>query len=275
MATYPNTTSASDVWSLRDVYKAEAGDEWPFISTLGRDYVSSYLATTGGSLITVSSGGDLRAAIDGATDGDAILVNEGTYQLGPAVGSDTLHSGKDVLIAGNTDVPQNVVLDFDHDTNTDIRDHDVFSTSCSTTNCQIAFLTFFRNPTTTINTNYNSTILGGGNGTTKGIAVNVYFDLDDKLVAWHYDNNENTAHDVRFLRCTFANYSTWTTSYSGRNDVIDVGNCLFDDTTVTNEYVNLGDNVTSGTVDTGNRTYNTSTYPTAGHLYIPNTTAVF
>jgi hypothetical protein len=29
MATYPNTTSASDVWSLRDVYKAEAGDEWP------------------------------------------------------------------------------------------------------------------------------------------------------------------------------------------------------------------------------------------------------
>ena len=29
MATYPNTTSASDIWSLRDVYKAEAGDEWP------------------------------------------------------------------------------------------------------------------------------------------------------------------------------------------------------------------------------------------------------
>jgi hypothetical protein len=31
MATYPNTTSASDIWSLRDVYKAEAGDEWPSI----------------------------------------------------------------------------------------------------------------------------------------------------------------------------------------------------------------------------------------------------
>jgi len=26
---YPTTSSASDVWSLRDVYKAEAGDEWP------------------------------------------------------------------------------------------------------------------------------------------------------------------------------------------------------------------------------------------------------
>ena len=33
MATYPNTTSASDVWSLRDVYNAEAGDEWPRISS--------------------------------------------------------------------------------------------------------------------------------------------------------------------------------------------------------------------------------------------------
>lgn len=29
---YPNTTNASDVWSLRDVYKAEASDEWPLIN---------------------------------------------------------------------------------------------------------------------------------------------------------------------------------------------------------------------------------------------------
>lgn len=29
MAQFPSDTSASDVWSLRDVYKAEAGDEWP------------------------------------------------------------------------------------------------------------------------------------------------------------------------------------------------------------------------------------------------------
>ena len=31
MASYPNTDAASAVWSLRDVYKAEAGDEWPSI----------------------------------------------------------------------------------------------------------------------------------------------------------------------------------------------------------------------------------------------------
>ena len=29
--TYPTSSSASDVWSLRDVYKAEAGDEWPSV----------------------------------------------------------------------------------------------------------------------------------------------------------------------------------------------------------------------------------------------------
>lgn len=28
---YPTTTAASDVWSLRDVYKAEAGDNWPAV----------------------------------------------------------------------------------------------------------------------------------------------------------------------------------------------------------------------------------------------------
>ena len=33
--TYPTSSSASDVWSLRDVYKAEAGDDWP---TLAPDF---------------------------------------------------------------------------------------------------------------------------------------------------------------------------------------------------------------------------------------------
>ncbi len=32
MAQFPNTTSASDIWSLRDIYKAVAGDKWPEVS---------------------------------------------------------------------------------------------------------------------------------------------------------------------------------------------------------------------------------------------------
>ena len=37
---YPTTSSASDVWSLRDAYKAEAGDNWPALSEpLSVDYL--------------------------------------------------------------------------------------------------------------------------------------------------------------------------------------------------------------------------------------------
>ena len=272
---HPSTSSAYGIWSLNEVRDAERGDNWPEVTTKGYGYASSYLATTGGSLITVASGGDVRAAIDGSTDGDAILIDEGTYAFGPATSQNTMHSGKEVLIVGNTDTPQSVVIDFDHDANGDIRDHPVFDSANSTTNTQLAFLTFYRNPTTTISTNYNSSLLKGGGGLSKGIAINVYFDLDNKLVSWHYDNNSLTTHDIRYLRCTFANYSSWATSYSGSNSVVDVGNCLFDDTTQTSEYVDLGGNVTSGTLNTTTRTYDTGTYATSGHLYIPNTTAVF
>ena len=274
---HPTPDSAYGIWSLNEIRDAVRGQNWPGseILTSGRLYADSYLATTGGSLITVASDGDVRAAIDGSTDGDAILIDEGTYAFGPATSSVLIHSGKEVLIAGNTDTPQSVVIDFDHDANGDTRDHPVFGAQNLTTNTQLAFLTFYRNPTTTISTNYNSSLLKGGGGQSRGIAVNVYFDLDDKLVAWHYDNNDYTTHDVRYLRCTFANYSSWTASYSGRDDVVDVGNCLFDDTTDQTEYVDLGSNVYSATVNTASRSYSTSSYPTAGHLYIPNTTAVF
>jgi len=57
--------------------------------------------------------------------------------------------------------------------------------------------------------------------------------------------------------------------------VITVTDCLFDDSTDTTEYVNGGGNTTGATVDTTNRSYNTGTYTSSGHLYIPNTTAVF
>lgn len=40
MATYPSTTSASDIWSLRDVYKAEAGDQWPSLGPTDPDFSS-------------------------------------------------------------------------------------------------------------------------------------------------------------------------------------------------------------------------------------------
>jgi len=44
--TYPTTSSASDVWSLRDVYKAEAGGEWPFPVPIAPDTVTAEAGNT-------------------------------------------------------------------------------------------------------------------------------------------------------------------------------------------------------------------------------------
>ena len=57
MATYPNTDAASDIWSLRDVYKAEAGDEWPSSQVLFDLSSASYDSNTTGDLSNGNLGG--------------------------------------------------------------------------------------------------------------------------------------------------------------------------------------------------------------------------
>ena len=47
---YPTTTAASDVWSLRDVYKAEAGTNWPLFF--------SGVTATGGTVTDITDGDD-------------------------------------------------------------------------------------------------------------------------------------------------------------------------------------------------------------------------
>jgi len=263
------------------VYKARAGDSWPEISTdaNGSLYADSYLATTGGSLITVTSSGSINSVIDSANDGDAILLAPGTYSTTPdnSIGSRDGFRLKSLLIVGDTDDPADVVVEHNPDGDGGQRDHPVFSGSGYTsinTNKQIAFCTYRRNADTYLGTNYSNSLTKNFD-LNEGIAVNVYFDLDNEGVSWHYDNTGSSNNDVRFIRCTFANYSTWQSSYSGRDDQIDVEDCLFSGSTDTTEYVDLGGNVTSATIDETNRTYNTGTYSSTGHLYIPNTNAIF
>jgi len=43
---YPTSSSASDVWSLRDVYKAEAGNDWPFPPPTAPDTVTAEAGDT-------------------------------------------------------------------------------------------------------------------------------------------------------------------------------------------------------------------------------------
>ena len=81
--TYPTTSSASDVWSLRDVYKAEAGDEWPS----GDEFfpnVSLLLngdGTDGSTAISDLSNNSLSLTISGNTQIDTTIKKYGTGSI--------------------------------------------------------------------------------------------------------------------------------------------------------------------------------------------------
>ena len=278
---HPSSSSAYGIWSLNEIRDAERVDNWPELppEAVGTPYATSYLATTGGSLINATPG-SLDTVIDNASDGDAILLESGAYTINAtpfgSYTSDPFRQ-KNILICGAASA-EYVVVTVDHDGTSAVRDHPVFSGSdsshTSTVNRQMAFLTFLRQQTSTLN--YSSSLVyGNGAPSPIGRMVNCYFDSNNGNLSWHYDNTASTTIDVEFVRCTFANYATWQASYTGRDDVLTVTSCLFDDTTDTTEYVNGGGNVVSATVDTTARTYDTATYATAGHLYVPNTTAVF
>lgn len=71
---YPTTTAASDVWSLRDVYKAEAGSNWP---------------TIGGG------------AADPFIDNVSLLLNAESSPIQDATGQNTISVVGDVFIDTN------------------------------------------------------------------------------------------------------------------------------------------------------------------------------
>lgn len=280
---YPSSSAASDVWSLRENYKAEAGNDWPSIPTFGRKYADSYIATTSGTITPVATTDNLNTAVDNATDGDVLLLAEGAHDLDATIVQTSFISdpfrNKNVLICGDTDTPQNVVVNFDADGTAAVRDGSTFvsysSVACSNYR-QMAFLAWRTVQTHSLN--YSAALVnnnhGGSSAPAIGRATNCYIDYNNGNISWIYDNANVTSVDIEWTRCTFANYASWLTKYSGANAGNTVTNCLFDDTTQS-EYTDGGSNVTSATVDTTNRTYNTGTYSTAGHLYIPNTTAIF
>jgi len=86
MATYPNTTAASDVWSLRDVYKAEAGDDWPEVSVAPVDPVT---ITSLGTTVTQSSRNVTNINLLSVSQGDQIVLVYGSEGAG-TVSSATL-----------------------------------------------------------------------------------------------------------------------------------------------------------------------------------------
>jgi len=243
----------------------------PASNTAGAQYASAYIGYTSGTIInhSTSDSTSLDAVVDSMTDGDALLLAPGTYTMTRgSVAADTFRD-KEILICGDTDQAQDILVEFNHDLPAATRDHPIFSNYASMSNGntltrQWAFVAFKRVQTSS--TNYVSALLKGSTAT-KGKMVNCYIDLNGGDVSWVYDNNGQTTHDVRWHNCTFANYGSWLSQYSGWTSANKVYNGLFQKTYHSSASFQ-GTQVTNATIDTTNRTYNTATYSSNGHLVI-------
>lgn len=286
--------TASGVWSLNEMSVERASDEWPVGNPLppaGGEYADSYVATTGGSITTFgSTSGNIDTAVSNLSDGDALLLEAGTYTVN-ALRSEGYSSdpwrNKNILIAGKSSDANDIVIEVTH---AGQRGKHIFSegdgsqldpqdpqspVQTPTINKQMAFLRLKRLATS--DANFVNALAGGvAAEEAKGRMINCILDNNAGKVCWLYDNNNSTDTNVKFIRTTFLNYTEWMNSYSGATGIIAVDNCLFTGTTIDgNGRATLTDCVTGATVGLSDGSYVKGDYPTAGHLYIPNRTAVF
>lgn len=92
MATYPNTTSASDVWSLRDVYKAEAGGDWPLLGLVKTDFTLVASDAVRGTTHTLDT--------TNVQAGDLLFA--GNYDIADFTVPETAPTGWTILHQGNS-----------------------------------------------------------------------------------------------------------------------------------------------------------------------------
>jgi hypothetical protein len=211
-----------------------------------------------GNIIILSYSGSgtdsINSTIDAMSDGDALLLNQGQYSVSATTGND-MFRGKDIAIVGKVADPKDVVLTIINFTE---RDKPIFNQSFGAGyRHHIANMRIIR---TGSNTNYIAALKKGGSG---GYARNCIIDLNNTGVSWIYDNSAFTTPIVTFENCTFLNYSSWLTNYSGSVLSLRVINCAFDDTYNTDGATFIGTNQASVSFD-GNYAYTGS--DTYGHL---------
>lgn len=73
---YPTSTAASDVWSLKDQYKAIAGDNWPSLPIPSLDLTSI------GTFVTQSSTSVTNIDLTGVSTSDQLIIVYGTEVFG-------------------------------------------------------------------------------------------------------------------------------------------------------------------------------------------------
>ena len=239
------------------------------------NYSTEYTSLSGGSLVEVTySGGvqNLNGTIDSMTDGDALLLPPGEYEIDGV--EDTTDSGrytndymrmKNIALVGKSDNPSDITVHLREGPAPSDTGYDpIFGAYSGVTSGWLrhfAYMKVVRHTTSSIN--YSVALAGYHAGPTKGYAKNVIFDLGGSRASWKYNNN-STPHKVKFEDCSFVNYSEWVGSYSGAEGSVIVEDCAFDGT------ANLGDPKisTSGT-NIENVTFDYAfnyTPTTSGHL---------
>lgn len=101
--TYPTSSSASDVWSLRDVYKAEAGGDWPEVPIPDPNFANV-------SLLINADGG----AIEDSSNSNHTITQIGSPQLSTGIKK---YGAASVLFQGNSSndalsIPASTDFDF-------------------------------------------------------------------------------------------------------------------------------------------------------------------
>jgi hypothetical protein len=279
-----------------------SGTGWGSIGgkSQGEQLARQYCARTGGSIRYVSAGsGSLNNDLDAISDGDALLIAPGSYTItrktSGYVSEHNPFREKECGVFGDTNYAGDVTISHNADADTDIRDHPIWCARWNgfyTHPLFLGFIKYVRNPSTVLNSSYsdaivNATFTDGSVQMICGGAQNVIFDFNGTDVSWVYDNSSRT-HYMRFKNCTFSNYNTWESSYSGGGADWYIWHCVFEDQDSISGYTNsIGFDVatTAGSISNrtllskGNRhgvslsgsgsnsgTYDVDTYAGAGHL---------
>lgn len=249
---FPSTAKLAYSKGLQKVFKNLDGTwtEQKFVPpATDVGYHTAYLALTSGNLTSVTYAGpgiqNLNATIDAMSDGDALLLEPGEYEIDGVTDTSDTHPSqytndyfrmRNIAICGKTFDPADIIIHLREGPAPGDYGYDPIFGAYSGTSTDwlrhFSHVRLIRHTTATYA--YATAIDGYHQGDTKGYAKNVIFDFDDGPVSWKYNNSGSTSK-VKIEDCSFVNYSTWLGSYSGATGSLVVEDCAFDDTTNTTD----------------------------------------
>ena len=256
---------------------------------LGFAYAQSYVASTGGTLTTYSGGADISAALSNYYNsqlGNALFLPPGSYTIDSGFNANFTHTySSSVFPSGYYGVfgddPQTTIITAIEDAGVSFSDNAVLSWD-DTGNIQFDggyFTLRFESAAGASSQSYRFAMFTGtdNNGDlTYGQFKNCAFNRNGGKISMLYDNGNDTGY-IWLKNCSIGNVTTFYSNYSGSKTNKDAFNCLFEPAITTTQWGTLTDCVTNGSylqvADDHTMTYNTLTYPTAGHLYDLATTS--